>query len=187
METLTFVHVISIVAEAKLIKIPLHVFAAYPTVSSVYGTLAIVAPKRFNGIGVCATVNVDTVAVVNNMMIIDLAHGFVSAPFVRIQRGGTLYLPKYRSSELFVTCILDHFTKDFPATLQYAHDGHFVLETSTLGVFDLLVPMAVFILAAYKGFIQFNFSVKLFIRILLETLSNPLGHEPSRLLRDTKI
>ena len=102
------------------------------------------------------------------MMIIDLAYGIVSAPFVRIQSGGTLYLPKYRGCELLVTCILYHFAKDFPATLQYAHDGNFVLETSALGVFYFLVPMPIFILATSKGFIQFNFTVKLFIRILLE-------------------
>mgnify|MGYP001782214897 CR=1 FL=1 len=69
-ETLTFVHIIGIVTETELIKVSLHMLAAYPTVSTVYGTFAIVAPKRFNGIGICATVNIDTVAVVNDMMVI---------------------------------------------------------------------------------------------------------------------
>ena len=47
--------------------------------------------------------------------------------------------------------------------------------------------MTVFILAAYEGFIQFYFTIKLFIWVLLETLPYTLRHEPRRLLRDTKI
>lgn len=70
METLIFVHIIGIVTEAEFIKVSLHVLTAYPAVSAVYCTFAIVAPKRFNGIGICATVNVDTVAVVNYMVVI---------------------------------------------------------------------------------------------------------------------
>ena len=110
METLTFVHVIGVVTETKLIKIPLHVLAAYPTVSSVYGTFAIIAPKRFNGISICATVNVDTVAMVNNMVVIQFADCLVALPFIRVHFGSTLNLTQYWHCKLLVGGILDHFT-----------------------------------------------------------------------------
>ena len=35
-ETLILIHVVSIIAEAELVKVSLHVFTAYPTVRAVY-------------------------------------------------------------------------------------------------------------------------------------------------------
>ena len=47
--------------------------------------------------------------------------------------------------------------------------------------------MAVFILTAYKGFIQFNLTVQLFFKSDIESLTDALAHVPCRLLRHLNI
>ena len=64
-------NVASIIAETELIKIPLHVLTANPVVYAVDSTFAIIPPKGFNRVRICTTTNIDTMSVVNNVVLID--------------------------------------------------------------------------------------------------------------------
>lgn len=64
-------NVASIIAETELIKIPLHMLTANQVVYAVDSTFAIIPPKGFNRVRICATTNIDTVSVVNNVVLID--------------------------------------------------------------------------------------------------------------------
>ena len=44
---------------------------ANPVVYAVDSTFAIIPPKGFNRVRICATTNIDTVSVVNNVVLID--------------------------------------------------------------------------------------------------------------------
>ena len=64
-------NVASIIAETELIKIPLHMLTANPVVYAVDSTFAIISPKGFNRVRICTTTNIDTMSVVNNVVLID--------------------------------------------------------------------------------------------------------------------
>lgn len=63
-------NVASIITETKLVKVSLHVFTANPVVYAIDSTLAIISPKGFNRVRICATTNIDAVSVVNNVVFI---------------------------------------------------------------------------------------------------------------------
>lgn len=64
-------NVASIVAETELIKVSLHVLTTNPVVYTIDRTLAVISPKSFNRIRICATVHIDIMSVVNNVVLID--------------------------------------------------------------------------------------------------------------------
>ena len=64
-------NVAGIIAETELIKVPLHMLTANPVVYAVDSTFAIISPKTFNRIFICATIYIDIMSVVNNMVLID--------------------------------------------------------------------------------------------------------------------
>lgn len=66
-------NVAGIIAETELIKIPLHVLTANPVVYAVDSTFAIISPKGFNRVRICTTTNIDTMSVVNNVVLIALS------------------------------------------------------------------------------------------------------------------
>ena len=85
-------NVASIIAETELIKIPLHMLTANPVVYAVDSTFAIIPPKGFNRVRICATTNIDAVSVVNNVMLIDFRNKSIPLPLIRVYRGGVLNL-----------------------------------------------------------------------------------------------
>ena len=89
-------NVASIIAETELIKIPLHMLTANPVVYAVDNTFAIIPPKGFNRIRICATTNIDAVSVVNNMDFVSIPYKPISVPLIRIYSGRVLNFTQYR-------------------------------------------------------------------------------------------
>lgn len=89
-------NVAGIIAEAELIKIPLHMLTANPVVYAVDRTLAIISPKTFNRVRICATTNIDAVSVVNNMAFVSIPYKPISVSLIRIYSGRVLNFTQYR-------------------------------------------------------------------------------------------
>lgn len=85
-------NVASIVAETELIKVSLHMLTANPVVYTIDRTFAIIPPKGFNRVRICATVHIDIMTMVNNVMLIDFRNKSIPLPLIRVYRGGVLNL-----------------------------------------------------------------------------------------------
>ena len=70
-KAIVYRNVASIVAETELIKVSLHVLTTNPVVYAIYRTLAVISPKALNRIRICATVHIDIMTMVNNVVLID--------------------------------------------------------------------------------------------------------------------
>ena len=77
-------NVAGIISETKLVKVSLHMLTANPIIDAINSTFAVIAPKSFYCIGICTTIYIDAVPVVNNMMLIHLIYHSIPLPFVRI-------------------------------------------------------------------------------------------------------
>ena len=88
-------NVAGIIAEIKLIKIPLHMLTANPVVYAVDSTFAIIPPKGFNRVRICATTNIDAVSVINNMAFVSIPYKPISVPLIRVYSSRVLDFTLY--------------------------------------------------------------------------------------------
>jgi hypothetical protein len=165
-------------AEGKFIQVQGQVLATDIVIRADHAALE-QAPKRFDVVRVNVAAHVNAVAMPNNFVRIirDLTVGRVligreQCHFVRDR----LFDEPIEGCSV---CLFDHFTDHVALTTDSANDRNF-LAGLTASPMALFIPMAVLVLSADIGFIDFDLPKKLREVAILHRCPNALTHIPSR-------
>lgn len=187
-ETLTVIKVFAIV-ETKhlLVKVPIEMERLNRNIGAMQ--LAFYeAPKVLKAISVNAAIDV-LHSMVNNLVPI-FVQSEIALVVIGVQRGASLYVRTDGWMHRECTPVFDDLSAYSSAPLHESHDGNFVFvnAASEAAFLDILVHVASF--ATNVSLIYFDLSASASelaaVEVILQSESQPLKHEPCRLLRDAE-
>jgi hypothetical protein len=175
------VNVLSVVeSENKLIQVERQILAANLVIGAHDAALE-QTPKRFNIVGMNVAANIFPIHMANGSMLVFVAQIPVSARF--IGRNQVNFRADSLANELIKSLRVgkfDHLANDVALARNRANDGHLVATASDSAS---LVPMAVLVLSANVGFIDFDNTHELLKLRISHASAQPVADVPRRSIR----